>query len=178
VYTVQNPKLPFAAVHGDPDLNDLSITRFGPTAMVLPIFERGKYKTFVDFLNVSANLNVAMAFGRVMLDKDTRAFAFENLQYKLPGGDTAFTDTARKIVPELERLRPLKGVGGIRPQLCRDGRVFMGEAKVSTSDAIFDITPSPGASVCLKNALDDAQHICNALGATFDLQRFHHDFRA
>ena len=40
VYTVQNPKLPFAALHGDPDLLANMNTRFGPTALVIPKLER------------------------------------------------------------------------------------------------------------------------------------------
>ena len=40
VYTVQNPKLPFAAFHGDPDILVDMNTRFGPTALVIPKLER------------------------------------------------------------------------------------------------------------------------------------------
>lgn len=40
VYMVQNPKLPFAALHGDPDLLADMNTRFGPTALVIPKLER------------------------------------------------------------------------------------------------------------------------------------------
>ncbi|MFG5142243.1 malate:quinone oxidoreductase, partial [Campylobacter lari] len=40
VYMVQNPKLPFAALHGDPDLLANMNTRFGPTALVIPMLER------------------------------------------------------------------------------------------------------------------------------------------
>ncbi|VAW70607.1 Malate:quinone oxidoreductase, partial [hydrothermal vent metagenome] len=39
VYTVQNDALPFAAIHGDPDVLVPGATRFGPTALVLPILE-------------------------------------------------------------------------------------------------------------------------------------------
>jgi malate dehydrogenase (quinone) len=37
VYTMQVPKLPFAAIHGDPEVHNSEITRFGPTAK--PIFQ-------------------------------------------------------------------------------------------------------------------------------------------
>ena len=37
VYTVQNDKLPFAAIHGDPDVRVPGKTRFGPTALLLPM---------------------------------------------------------------------------------------------------------------------------------------------
>ena len=36
VYTVQDPKLPFAALHGDPDIMANFNTRFGPTVLVIP----------------------------------------------------------------------------------------------------------------------------------------------
>ena len=45
VYTLQNPKLPFAAVHADPDVIHDNITRFGPTALALPKLERYKGAT-------------------------------------------------------------------------------------------------------------------------------------
>ncbi|HIM94680.1 MAG TPA: FAD-dependent oxidoreductase, partial [Campylobacterales bacterium] len=40
VYTMQNPKLPFAAIHADPDCTQNWNTRFGPTAFALPKLER------------------------------------------------------------------------------------------------------------------------------------------
>jgi malate dehydrogenase (quinone) len=49
VYMVQNPKLPFAALHGDPDILENGLTRFGPTALVLPKLERFKSGTYMDF---------------------------------------------------------------------------------------------------------------------------------
>ncbi|MPW61551.1 malate:quinone oxidoreductase, partial [Moraxella catarrhalis] len=42
VDTVQNPKLPFAAVHGDPDAVIKGKTRIGPTALTMPKLERNK----------------------------------------------------------------------------------------------------------------------------------------
>ena len=52
VYTVQNDALPFAAIHGDPDVLVPGATRFGPTALILPILERYNLKTLPDFLQV------------------------------------------------------------------------------------------------------------------------------
>ena len=49
VYMVQNPKLPFAALHGDPDILADGCTRFGPTALVLPKLERYVNGTYLDF---------------------------------------------------------------------------------------------------------------------------------
>ncbi|MFV7791424.1 malate:quinone oxidoreductase, partial [Aliarcobacter lanthieri] len=42
VYMVQNDKLPFAALHGDPDILCEGKTRFGPTALALLVLERYK----------------------------------------------------------------------------------------------------------------------------------------
>ncbi len=40
VYTIQQAKLPFAAIHGDPEVHDENITRFGPTAKPIFMLER------------------------------------------------------------------------------------------------------------------------------------------
>jgi malate dehydrogenase (quinone) len=53
VYTVQNPKRPFAAVHGDAEMHNPNVTRFGPTAIVLPTLVDGDWSTVADFLRVS-----------------------------------------------------------------------------------------------------------------------------
>lgn len=60
VYTVQNPKLPFAAIHGDPDVSEQGMTRFGPTALPIPLLERYNLSSFKDFLTVS-NLDLKLA---------------------------------------------------------------------------------------------------------------------
>lgn len=49
VYMLQNPKLPFAALHGDPDILANQNTRFGPTALMLPKLERYKKVLFQTF---------------------------------------------------------------------------------------------------------------------------------
>jgi len=52
VYTLQMKKLPFAAVHGDADVHDGGVTRFGPTAKLVPALERGRLSTVSDFADV------------------------------------------------------------------------------------------------------------------------------
>jgi malate dehydrogenase (quinone) len=168
-------------VHGDPDLNDAKITRFGPTAMVLPMLERGNYRSVMDFFKTGMNVNVLTSILRILAEKDTRAFALENLCYRLPGGTDAFLEKARKIVPELDNLHMFKGVGGIRPQLCTNGRVFMGGAKIFGNEhdkLIFDITPSPGASVCLRDAYETANYLCPRISARIFQEDFAHQFRS
>ncbi|MGL4884505.1 MAG: FAD-dependent oxidoreductase, partial [Waterburya sp.] len=53
VYTVQREKLPFAAVHGDPEVHNQAIARFGPTAKVLPMLERHKYSTIIEYFQTA-----------------------------------------------------------------------------------------------------------------------------
>lgn len=182
VYTVQNERLPFAAVHGDPDANDPRITRFGPTALVLPLLERGDLLSFFGFLR-STRLDplLALRLCGLLADHAIRGFAWKNALYTVPWlGRARFTEEARKIVPSLRAndLRPADWPGGIRPQLVdrRTGRLHMGEAKLIGERILFDVTPSPGASVCLKNAEDDARLIAGWLGLRFDDEAFGRDF--
>jgi malate dehydrogenase (quinone) len=59
VYTVQSPKLPFAAIHGDPDVAVPGKTRFGPTAQLSPVLERKKYSTTPQYFK-SAGLDLSV----------------------------------------------------------------------------------------------------------------------
>ena len=58
-------------------------------------------------------------------------------------------------------LKKAKGFGGMRLQRV-DTRVHelqLGEGKIIGDDIIFNMTPSPGASVCLFNGMRDAGSI-------------------
>lgn len=179
VYTVQNDKLPFAAIHGDPDLLVAGKTRFGPTALILPELERYHLTSFVDFMRVvrfdTALLRVLWDLFR---DADTRRYIFKNLLFEVPGiRRHLFLKDARKIVPSLVPgdLHFARGVGGLRPQLVdrRARRLLMGEAKINPGNGlIFNMTPSPGATSCLDNAEQDLRVVTRHLGATFDSERF------
>jgi len=49
----------------------------------------------------------------------------------------------------------------------------MGEAKIDTGvGAIFNMTPSPGATCCLENAEVDMRSVAEFLGANIDEERF------
>ena len=50
VYRVQKGGIPFAAVHGDPDITNPHITRFGPTVTVPPMLEKRHMDTIVDYM--------------------------------------------------------------------------------------------------------------------------------
>jgi len=175
VYTVQNDKLPFAAIHGDPDLLVDGKTRFGPTALLLPMLERYNSKTIIDFLKVlKLDAGVAKVFWDLIKDHDIRNYIIRNMLFEVPLlRSRLFLKDARKIIPTL-MLKDLKfanGYGGVRPQLIdkKAGKLLMGESKIKTDiGIIFNVTPSPGATSCLDNAEKDLRHICEYLGAALD----------
>lgn len=179
VYMVQNPKLPFAALHGDPDLLLGGLTRFGPTALVLPKLERYKGGTYVDFWRtLRMDHNIAAIFYDLLKDSDIRNYIFRNFLFEIPGlGKRLFVKDARKIVPslQLEDIEYAPGFGGVRPQVLDKAKkkLMLGEASIDTGEGIiFNMTPSPGASSCLGNARRDVVRICEHLDRRFDAARF------
>lgn len=182
VYTVQNDALPFAAIHGDPDVLVPGQTRFGPTALVLPILERYNYKTLPDFFQVFRfDRRVAKVLWDLLRVKDIRNYMFKNLLFEVPFiRKWLFLKEIQKIIPSL-RLSDLKfadKVGGIRPQLIdkEKRKLVMGEAKIDTgAGSIFNMTPSPGGTSCLENAEIDMRSIVEYLGATIDEARLQKD---
>ncbi len=170
VYTVQNDKLPFAAVHGDPDIQMPGKTRFGPTALVLPVLERHHWATLVEFLQVTRpQLPVIRAVGGMLSEAEVRSYMMRNLLYEVPAvGRRLFLKEARKIVPslQLQQLSFAKGIGGIRPVMIdkAEQRLHLGEAQIDPGSGIlFNMTPSPGATSCLGNARRDAERIVSFL---------------
>ncbi len=182
VYTLQMKKLPFAAVHGDADVHDGSITRFGPTAKLVPTLERGRISTVGDFLDVFG-LNAAsfLSYANILADRILLPYVLRNLVYDVPEiGPRQFLPQVQKVVPsvELDDIERAKGYGGVRPQIVdtKEKSLDMGEAKIVGDDVIFNITPSPGASTCLKNAMRDTHTIVDFLGdAEFDEAAFRED---
>lgn len=179
VYTIQNPKLPFAAIHGDPDIVNGNTVRFGPTAIVLPKLERYHHAHFLDFIETLApSAEVLEVFYDLMHDSDIRDYAIKNFLYEIPGIRTKlFAKEVQKIVPYIteNEIEFAEGIGGLRPQVIdkKTKKLFLGEAKIETGEGIvFNMTPSPGATSCLGNAYTDAELICNFLGAKFDTKKF------
>jgi malate dehydrogenase (quinone) len=175
VYTVQNDALPFAAIHGDPDVLVPGETRFGPTALVLPILERYNFKTLPDFLQVFRfDRRVAKVLWDLLRVKDIRNYMFKNMLFEIPLiRKWLFLKDVRKIIPSLKfgDLKFATRVGGIRPQLIdKDNcKLLMGEAKIDTGiGAIFNMTPSPGGTSCLENAEIDLRTITAYLDASID----------
>ena len=182
VYTVQNDKLPFAAIHGDPDVLVPGKTRFGPTALILPVLERYNFRTLPDFLQVFRfDANVAATLWNLFRVADIRNYMLKNVLFEIPlVRKLLFLKDVRKIIPGL-RLRDLsfaRKVGGIRPQLIDkpNRKLLMGEAKINPGNgSIFNMTPSPGGTSCLENAEIDMRAIVQYLGASVDEAAFKTD---
>jgi malate dehydrogenase (quinone) len=177
VYTVQNDKLPFAAIHGDPDVRAPGKTRFGPTALLLPMLERYRPASFWQFLRVlRLDWSVLAVFWQLFGVADIRRYILRNLLFELPWlGRRLFLVDARKIVPgmQLEDLRFAKGYGGVRPQLIDkpNRRLMLGEVSIpAIPRLIFNVTPSPGGTCCLGNAERDLEVIAAQLGCRVDRQ--------
>jgi len=184
VYTVQDEKLPFAAIHGDPDLLVRGKTRFGPTALVVPMLERRNYRTLPDFLRLfHFERDVFATMWDLLKDRATRQFMLKNLLFEVPVlSQRLFLRDARKIVPtlQLEDLSFARHIGGIRPVMIdkQARKLKLGEAKINTGNGIiFNMTPSPGATSCLQNAEQDARSIVELLGNVLDEQRLENELK-
>lgn len=179
VYMLQNPKLPFAALHGDPDVLADGNTRFGPTALILPKLERFKPGTYMDFWKtLRFDMNIARALSKLLKERDIRNYLLRNFFYEIPFiNKYLFLRDARKIVPSLKmnEFAYAKGFGGVRPQVLdkTKQKLMLGEASIFTGEGlIFNMTPSPGATSCLGNAERDVKYICQYLGKEFNQQHF------
>lgn len=167
VYTVQKKKLPFAAIHGDPEVGNPEISRFGPTAFLS--FKLSKsdnsIRNFID--GVLPNFKAFKSLLKIVFDPILMKYMAKNMLYKIPFiGKRLFLKEAQKVVPTL-KLSDLSRAhsAGIRPQIIdtNTGELLMGDASIHGENIIFNITPSPGASVCLSNAERDADYIVKEL---------------
>jgi malate dehydrogenase (quinone) len=101
-----------------------------------------------------------------------------NFLYDLPlVGKHFFLKQTRKIIPTIKAsdLEYGIGLGGIRPQVVdtEQKTLNLGEAKIVEQNIIFDITPSPGASVCLENARKNVNELKKFIPELhFDEERF------
>lgn len=184
VYTVQNDKLPFAAIHGDPDVLVPGKTRFGPTALALPVLERYNWKTLPEFLYIfKLDLNVIKTLWGLLRVSEIRNYLFKNMCFEIPIiRRYLFLSDARKIVPnmQLKDLTFAKKTGGIRPVMIdkKSHCLHLGEAKLNPGNGlIFNMTPSPGATSCLGNAEKDLDIIVEFLGATADKEALNKDIK-
>ena len=182
VYMVQNNKLPFAALHGDPDILANGKTRFGPTALMLPKLERYKPGTYIDFLKtLNLDGNIIKIFWDLLKDSDIRNYVLKNFMFEVPGiNKKLFVQDAQKIVPSLttDDIEYAAGFGGVRPQVLDKDKqkLMLGEASINPGNGIiFNMTPSPGATSCLGNAERDLRYVVDYLNLTFDEDTFLND---
>lgn len=184
VYTVQNPKLPFASVHGDPDINKHGVTRLGPTAITIPKLERSKHlfgNLSSELIKIDFKLGTIKVGFDLMKDRDIRNYALKNILFEVPVlGKRLFTNEAKKIIPSLEarNIAYAKGYGEVRPQVIdmNEKKLELGEKKILTNKGItFNMTPSPGATSCMENAEIDVKEIVKYLNKTFDVERLYKD---
>ncbi len=183
VYTMQQEKLPFAAIHGDPEVHNANITRFGPTAKTIYLLERYNYPTYIEYLKVFGFTPKAIiTLIKIASDWVIMKYLLSNLVYDMPFiGKRSFLKEVRKIVPniKLSELTFAKKTGGTRPQIVNNNtrKLEMGEAKIEGRNIIFNITPSPGASTCLGNAYKDTQTVMDFFKGkyTFDKAAFEKD---
>lgn len=183
VYTIQVAKLPFAAIHGDPEVHNENVTRFGPTAKPIFQLERHNYSTFFEYWKTfGLGLSPILSLLNIIFDKILFNYIVINFLYDLPIiGKRLFIKQIRMIVPgmKMNELRYARGIGGTRPQIVNNTtrKLEMGEAKLSGDKIIFNITPSPGASTCLGNAYSDTVKIMEFLDNKykFDKEAFQKD---
>jgi malate dehydrogenase (quinone) len=177
VYTVQQEKLPFAAIHGDPEVHDRAIARFGPTAKVLPMLERHHYGSIIEYFQTAGlSFKAVLSFTKILSDPIIFKYIALNFIYDFPiVGKRLFIQEVSKIIPsiQLKDLTYAKGYGGVRPQVVNlnTQALEMGEAKITGDRIIFNITPSPGASTCLQNALEDTTRLIDFLGEGYQFKR-------
>jgi len=177
VYTMQNPKLPFAAIHADPDCTQNWNTRFGPTAFALPKLERYHSLHLKDLINaLNIDKDVTQVYMNLFKDSTIRRYIFKNAIEEIPViGKEVFVHDAQKVIPSLKvsDLTFAEGYGGMRPQIIdkKKHELLLGEAKISKNGIIFNMTPSPGATSSLAIAMQDTKAICQYLSKSFDLEK-------
>ncbi|MBI3560765.1 MAG: FAD-dependent oxidoreductase [Gammaproteobacteria bacterium] len=171
VYTIQKEKLPFAAVHGDPDILVPGKTRFGPTALILPMLERYNWGTVLEFFETfSLGKGVRGVMWDLFKDSEIRAYMLRNILFEVPiVRERLFVSDVQKIVPSIKAsdLRFAQRVGGVRPVMIDklNRKLHLGEAKINPgAGIIFNMTPSPGATSCLQNGEQDMRSIAAYLG--------------
>ena len=184
VYTVQDDKLPFAAIHGDPDVLEPNKTRFGPTALILPMLERYNWKTIPEYFKVlHLDSKVLAVFWDLFKVKEIRRYIFKNFLFEMPIiRRWLFARDVRKIIP-MARMKDMhfaSKIGGVRPVMIdkKNRKLHLGEASIDTGQGlVFNMTPSPGATSCLGNGEKDLRRIVAHLQCGFDEAALNQDLK-
>ncbi len=177
VYTIQVAKLPFAAIHGDPEVHNDKITRFGPTAKPIFLLERHNRSTFLEYWKTfGLGISPVISLIKIIFDKVLFNYIVINVLYDLPYvGKWLFLRQIKMIVPSIKinEIKFARKIGGTRPQIVNNTtrKLEMGEAKLSGENIIFNITPSPGASTCLGNAYSDTLKVIEFLGNKYKFSK-------
>ena len=173
VYTMQNPHLPFAAVHGDPDVAAHK-TRFGPTALFMIQLERhtrGTMREYFELLKLDKGF-IKMIW-KMMRVTEVRNYVLKNFLFELPYvRECLFAQSTRKIIPGIKakNLTFAKGIGGNRPQIVdrKLSALTVGDVALKGQNVIFNITASSGASTCVAKARESLTVVAKALDLKID----------
>lgn len=175
VYTLQDNRLPFPAVHGDPDLKEPGKTRFGPTALVLPLLARHHRGRVAEFLRVlKLNHHPLGTIRDGLRVPALRRHLLHNLLLEVPGLNRyRFAREVRKIVPSVTTadLGYAEGCGGVRPLLIdrASGALHPDQGKLGDGQGlIFNLAPPSAESACLGHGETDMRALARHLGARID----------
>ncbi|QQS23089.1 FAD-dependent oxidoreductase [bacterium] len=185
VYTVQNDSIPFAAFHMDRNLVT-NVVQLGPTTQIILMMIRRDYSTVTDYFHTPllTTLEGWRAFVRSIRKNNLATYGIKNVLFETPRmGKYLVLREARKIIPDLQidELELYAGHGGSRPQIIdldADNPLVMGDKNIIGDRVILNTTPSPGATVSMRNALRDVLRTVEFLGGkyTFFLDEFKKDF--
>jgi len=176
VYRIQIEKIPFVKIHADPNpfLASKNV-EFGPTAELVLSKDYSKDLEFsYIFDEVIKNPSFIRSVYGILADKDIRSFLFKNILYRIPkAGKALFVMEARKIIPKLKNDLLVFKKGGIRPQIVDNvqRKLILGEKIFIFDNLIFAVTPSPGASASLLNAIEVSSLICKMLDKEVYLEK-------
>ncbi len=137
------------------------------------------------FLKVSGfgELSTAKIMWDLISDREIRNYILRNFIYEIPSiGRKYFWEEAKKIIPSIQphELSYASGFGGIRPQVLdkTQKKLIFGEKKIKSNKGItFNMTPSPGGTSCIKNALVDMLEIVEYLGKEIKMDKIKEELK-
>lgn len=175
VYRVQTEEIPLLQIHADPNpFLDYKFLEIGPTSEV--IFSKNYSKDFefnYFYREIIKNKKLMRLIYEILKDDEIRGFLLRNYLYKIPKlGRKIFAGEARKIIPSLrEELLEFRR-GGVRPQLIdeKQAKLILGDRQFRSDKAVIMITPSPGASASILNAIENAIYFSQVLDKRINIE--------